>query len=212
MKRRVQTAGRPKSSRKSAGFTLIEVMIAVGILTVGSVGILAMQQASTRGNLNARRMTTATNVARIWVERVRRDGLAWTSNVTGDPNGIAATNYIQATPVAGDSGWFAPTSPDPTESFGFDWHGQDTNVIGDIRYCTHINTRWVVVNQVVRVDVRTFWYRRGDGAAGDTNQDLFPNCGSGGGEALVGVELATVSPRIHALYASTLVRWRSRPQ
>lgn len=189
------------------GFTLIEVMIAVGILTVGSVGILAMQQASTRGNLNARRMTTATNVARIWVERVRRDALAWTSNVSGSPNGISATNYLQLTPVAGDSGWFAPASPDPTESYGHDWHGQDTSVEGDIRYCTHINTRWVVVNQVARVDIRTFWYRRGDG-----NQDLFPNCGAGGGEAAVGVELATLSPRVHAIYASTLVRWRSNPQ
>ena len=202
------TSTRRRSVRTSA-FTLIEVMIAVGILTVGSVGILAMQQASTRGNLNARRMTTATSVSRIWVERVRRDALAWTSNVVGSPNGIAATNYIQATPVAGESGWFAPNSPDPEESYGFDWFGADTNVASEIRYCTHINTRWIVANQVARVDVRTFWYRRGDGAASETNQDLFPNCGAGGTEAAVGIELATPSPRLHAIYASTLVRWRS---
>lgn len=200
-----------RSSRtRSAGFTLIEVMIAVGILTVGSVGILAMQQASTRGNLNARQMTTATNVTRVWIERARRDALRWRSNITGDPNGVGATQYISATPLAGESGWIAPVNTnDPTERFGFDWYGQNTQVQGDIRYCTHINTRWVVVNQVARVDVRTFWYRRGDGADGATHQDLFPNCGAGGGEAAVSVELTAPSPRIHAIYASTLVRWRN---
>lgn len=195
--------------KRSAGFTLIEVMISVGILTVGSVGILAMQQASTRGNLNARQMTTATSVTRTWVERVRRDGLDWTSDVTGSPTGIGATTYLQFTPALDQSGWIAPVSIDPNESYGFNWHGEDTDVAGDIRYCTHINLRWVVINQVARVDVRTFWYRRGDGAAGNTDQNLFPNCGAGGGEAAVGIDLASAAPHVHAVYASTLVRWRS---
>lgn len=207
--RSLRSARGLRSGRRSAGFTLIEVMIAVGILTVGSVGILAMQQASTRGNLNARQMTTATNVTRVWVERVRRDALAWRSNITGDPNGVGSTNYIQLTPVAGESGWFAPNSPNVAESFGFNWHGEDTAIAGEMRYCTHINSRWVVQNQVARVDVRTFWYRRGDGAAGDTNQDLFPGCAAGGGEAAVTAELMAAAPRVHSVYASTLVRWRS---
>ena len=112
----------------------------------------------------------------------------------------------------GPSGWFAPIADDPSvESYAFDWFGRDVDPAnpGDIRYCTHINTRWVVVDQVARVDVRTFWYRRGDGAAGNTNQDLFPGCGANGGEAPVTAELAAASPRVHAVYASTLVRWRN---
>ncbi len=191
--------------RRSLGFTLIEVMIAIGILTVGSVGILAMQQATTRGNMNARRMSTATSVTRIWVERIRRDTLKWRSN-TG--MGFGATDYIQATPPNTDSGWFAPQPPVefPGESYAFDWHGNDEGNPPDMRYCVHINTRWVVPNEVARVDVRTFWYKRSD----IVDQDLFPNCNSGGGEAAVTAELNSPNPRLHAVYASTLVRW-TRP-
>ncbi|MEM6956282.1 MAG: prepilin-type N-terminal cleavage/methylation domain-containing protein [Myxococcota bacterium] len=186
-----------RARSKRAAFTLIEVMMAIAILTVGSVGILAMQQASTRGNMNARQMTTATSVTRNWIERIRRDALNWRNNQAG---GTAGTTYLQNVP----SDWAAPLDGVNGERVGADWFGRDA-VAPNQRYCTHIRLQWVVQNSVARADVRTFWYKR---STGDGSENLFPNCGAAGGEAAVTAELAALNPRVHVVHASTLVRWR----
>ena len=59
------------------GFTLIEVMIAIGIMTVGSLGILSMHHAVSRANREAREMNTAIAITERWIERVERDGEHW---------------------------------------------------------------------------------------------------------------------------------------
>lgn len=178
--------------------------MALAIMSVGAVGIMALQQASTRGNMQARQMSAATAVTRTWLERARRDALGWNVNQVA---GIAMTQYLVNTPPAGASGWFAPTPAAGAESWGFDWFGRDTRDASAMQFCTHLQTRWVVVGQVIRVDARTFWYRRGDGTAGSSNQTLFPNCAAGGTEGAVTAELALTAPRVHSIQASTLVRW-----
>jgi prepilin-type N-terminal cleavage/methylation domain-containing protein len=56
-----------------SGFTLVEVMIAIGIMTVGSLGILSMHQAVSGANRSAQEMNTALAITERWVERVERD-------------------------------------------------------------------------------------------------------------------------------------------
>lgn len=200
---------RPRRSR--AGYTLIEVMMALGILGVGSVGLMSLQQATTRGNMEARQMTTATEVARTWAERLRRDAIRWNQiglpGITALPNGPL---YLRNVPVvAGAPGnWFAPQSPagQPLESFGADWWGQDTNVPANMVYCTHVQLRWASVNQTVRADVRTFWHRRGELLDGATNFTLFPNCAAGQ-EANVTGNLALPTPSVRAVFTSVVLRW-----
>lgn len=51
------------------GFTLIEVLIALAVLTIGVLSVNAMQTASIRGNATASRITTATTVGTDVVER-----------------------------------------------------------------------------------------------------------------------------------------------
>lgn len=45
------------------GFTLLEVLIATAIFTVGILGIIGMFVTTTRGNLQGKRMTEATSLA-----------------------------------------------------------------------------------------------------------------------------------------------------
>lgn len=207
---------RLRSKKAQQGFTLIEVMMAMAIMTVGALGIMAMGQAATRGNMEARQMTVATEVNRMWVERLRRDTLNWTNNQPGGGAGtVASTNYFAAVPpIAGAVGpWFAPVAPAGTgESFAFDWFGRDTTTVPQMTYCTHVRLSWVRVNDTVRAEARTFYRRRGAGVDGVVaDQRLFPNCAAAGGEALVTAELALSTSRVKAVYATTLLRFQPLP-
>lgn len=58
------------------GFTLIEVMIAIVVLTIGLLGAAAMQLSSVNGNAHASNMTEATNLALDQIENI----LSWDFN------------------------------------------------------------------------------------------------------------------------------------
>jgi prepilin-type N-terminal cleavage/methylation domain-containing protein len=65
--------GNEQSSRchQEGGFTLIEVMVAMAYLTVGLLAIAAMQDIALSRNVDARRLTVATNLAGEMIERIR---------------------------------------------------------------------------------------------------------------------------------------------
>lgn len=67
----------------SRGYSLIEVMMALGILAVGTTGVIALQKVSLVGNTNARMADAARQVAGTWVERLKEDALLW-----NDPMGV----------------------------------------------------------------------------------------------------------------------------
>ena len=200
-----------RSNRSQQGFTLIEVMMAMSVMVVGALGIMAMQQASTRGNMNARQLTTGTEVTQLWLERVRRDAMGW--NVPDSVVGVAGTQFLRNLPAAGTVDWFTPAGAALGETAAVDYFGNEVP-LAQGRFCTHLRMVWLDPGRLARVDVRTWWHKRGDGT-NDTNYadaTLFPNCGSGT-EAGVTAELETTPvPRLHAVYASTLVRWQRLPQ
>ena len=59
----------PKKVQKN-GFTLLEVLIAVVILTIGILGVNALQITSIRGNSTARGLSESTNFAAAQVEEL----------------------------------------------------------------------------------------------------------------------------------------------
>ena len=65
--------------RRRQGFTLVEVMVSLGIMTIGAMAVLAMQQQIIRGNMHARQLTTATQIAQNVIERLKIDSLSWTA-------------------------------------------------------------------------------------------------------------------------------------
>jgi type IV pilus assembly protein PilV len=58
-------------SRREAGFTLIEVMISVMVLSFGLLAIAAMQDMALGRNVDANELTIVTNLASDMLERIR---------------------------------------------------------------------------------------------------------------------------------------------
>ena len=73
--------------RQEAGFTLIEIFIAILLLTVGLLGTAALTTGVVRGNIGSRNMTNATVIAETCLEENRRVGYANAGTVpTGGTN------------------------------------------------------------------------------------------------------------------------------
>lgn len=61
-----------QANPKDAGFTLIEVMIALMVLSVGILGIWSMQATAIRGNSQAKRISEGATLASDQVEKLMR--------------------------------------------------------------------------------------------------------------------------------------------
>jgi type IV pilus assembly protein PilV len=202
------------SADKRSGFTLVEVMIAIGIMTVGSLGILAMHQAVSGANRAAHEMNTALAITERWVERVERDSLLWTApgiNTT-ELNSTAYLSEI-AGQVSGTD-WFRPVPPSTiSEKYAFNHFGEDTDVSADIKYCTNLQLSWVRQGSSARVDIRTFWYREGHmpGTASHSKWVAGSAFRSAACDAATadGWDLGE-APNINVVFASTVVSWLRR--
>lgn len=208
--RRRQGRGRRRTSRNTAGYTIIEVMMAIGVLTAGAVGIMAMIQASTRGNMEAREVTTGAQLAQRWVERLRRDALNWTRSTTvADPTLLVNTQYLNNVTSAGTGAtWFVPV-PEPTsgESAAFDYYGQDTTNPVDMHYCTNVRLEWLYLGRAMRADVRVWWLRRASGQVDDPSRATLAQCASG-----LDPNTLTNDWRVRMAYASTVIRYTPTAQ
>ncbi|HJK91048.1 MAG TPA: hypothetical protein RMH26_10000, partial [Polyangiaceae bacterium LLY-WYZ-15_(1-7)] len=174
----------------------------VGIITVGTLGLVSLQQAATRGNMESRQMTHATQRTRAWIERLERDALNW--NVQGAPATTRInTNYIQTV----DNVWRTPPAVVLGQNAGADFSGRDL-LAGDATlptYCTQVRLRWAVQGQLIRADVRTF-YMRSAWENDDSQYNLMNGC-SAGAEPAVTAALSTTNTDLRAVYATTLLRW-----
>lgn len=195
--------------RRRAGYTLVEVMMAIAVMTAGAVGVFSLQRATTLGNLEARQMSTATMIARTWLERLKRDALRWTAGSTSAVGvNLTGTTYLANVPAPATAPtWFTPVPPSLlTESYAFDHYGRDlTPPSALIAYCAQMRLQWVYPGQTIRGDVRVWWHRQSSGA--DTNignASLYANCGLGS-ETTIGNDV-----RVRMVNATTLIRWVPR--
>ncbi|MGB8328960.1 MAG: prepilin-type N-terminal cleavage/methylation domain-containing protein, partial [Polyangiales bacterium] len=196
-----------------SGFTLVEVMIAIGIMTVGSLGILAMHQAVSNANRSAHEMNTALAITERWLERVERDSLAWTAQGMNTA-ALNSTAYLKE--LADDESeteWFTPSPANADESFAFDYFGADVVDGGPFQYCTNLHLAWIRQGSAARVDIRTFWYRPGHMPGGATH----PNWVSGDDFRGANCDAATadgwdlgLAPNVDVVFASTVVTWLRR--
>ncbi len=78
------------------GFSLIEVMVASVYLTVGLLAIAALEDIALSRNVDAKRMTLATNLATEMIERIRFNAPANSTSIVGvgyPYHNIQACNY-----------------------------------------------------------------------------------------------------------------------
>jgi prepilin-type N-terminal cleavage/methylation domain-containing protein len=187
--------------RRTHAFTLVEVMMAVTVMTVGALGLMALQQTATRGNSEARNLSMATQLTRTWVERLRRDSVHWWAQ--GQP--IQSRYLVLAPPPGMPQGpWVSPepqVRPDGTvEATTFDHFGRDQPPGGDVPpvFFTNVRFGWMDGGDTLRVDVRTVYHRHRP-----TQRHPFQP----GGEAGISAALAQAVD-LRAVYASTIIRRR----
>lgn len=82
--------------QKDNGFTLIEVLIAIVILSVGLLGMASLTVGIIKGNKFSNEVTMATTLAQDKMEDVRREGYATVGNIgDADEDENPVTDYPQ---------------------------------------------------------------------------------------------------------------------
>lgn len=190
-----------------AGYTLVEVMVALSMLAIGITGILSLENAALLSNRRAQEMTIATNIARRWQERLRRDAMQWNSPSQRRPLSDLATDTRYLCELVGCVGggsaggganrWFVPRafgSGATLESAAFDAFGNDVPVgNARTRYCAHVRLNWLLPQSairqgIIRAEVRVWWYREGG-----RRQSSYDNCGSAAALATMGSNTTDLS-------------------
>lgn len=142
---------RRRLSRFARGYTAVEVMLSMTVLTIGATGVLSMQKAAIQANADARKLDTANAIAHTWMDRLLTDGTAWTlpSTVLASTttSNLGNTQWLKNH----DSGtFFLPTPPTSYTATGvggpegvsaaFDIFGRDLAPpdLGTAVFCTHV--------------------------------------------------------------------------
>jgi type II secretory pathway pseudopilin PulG len=205
---RTRVPSRPRTGAPARGYTIVEVLLAMTVLIIGAAGVMSMQKASMQGNLDARKTDIATNIGRMWLERIEKDSMNWTT--------LANLSNAQLLAGAGTTvgNWFLPTaylSPtggNASMSPGFDILGRDiasASAVKNAFFCVHLRETWLSQNTVtptnslMRVELRVVWPR---GIALDTYAP--PLCDA------TTAATANPDPRLYStLYLVTAVRANS---
>jgi type II secretory pathway pseudopilin PulG len=164
-----RTNPRARRKRQSrAAFTLIEVMISLGIMTMGALAIITLQQQTIRSNAHARELTTAMQIAQLWAERFKQDATQWNQAAIagGTPTAatvLASTVYLKSINTAPNVFQLIPTNnaaPLATNAFDFRFN-EVVNTDPNTYYCVSFRPAWVSFGRAMRVDVRVWWARTG---------------------------------------------------
>jgi type IV pilus assembly protein PilV len=194
--------------RRARGFTLIEVMVSLGIMTIGALAVIALQTQTIRSNSHAREVTTATQIAQIWIERLKEDAATWTQEgkLAGTPTAatvLDGTRYLKD--VLKQAGQYVSPADDTSPvSRGFDYQGNDVPAKESDPtpyFCAAYRLNWVYYGEAIRADVRVWWPRAGSKAS---ETDL-PGCGVGKDQSILDPG-GTAFGNYHVVYLSTVIR------
>ena len=179
------TTRKTKALTRSRGYTAVEVMMGITLFAIGAAAVMSMQRAAMQGNLDARKMDMANQIAREWTERLRRDAALWTlpsaanqTAATNYPNARLLSTYLAYGVPANNLAWSLPdvlvanaTVPDG-KSPAFDILGRDLLPANyaQAQFCVHVRLNWLdtpgastqapaPVQQLIRAEVRVLWPR-----------------------------------------------------
>ncbi len=191
--------------RHSEGYTVVEVMIALTMLAIGTSGIIAMQKVTAVANRDARNLVVANQIARAWIERLRADAVQWNHPSPTNPvSDLGDTTWLKDTNVNGT--WFRPAD-DAKGSPTADVFGNDLRDADGEKgiYCTNVRLNWLygpppnaAPPYLIRAEVRVYWLRDGGGGAVQPGK---PICDPS-------IDLADISPavdRYHFVYVTSAI-------
>jgi prepilin-type N-terminal cleavage/methylation domain-containing protein len=193
------------------GFTLAEVMVSLGVMTIGGMALIGMQAQTSRANARARDITIATQIAQNVIERMKMDALAWNS-ATGNPVTDLSNTQLLKNVNSAAPGVFTTLPPLPVTSASgtgqqrvlsnaFDFFGDDVDLTNagnqtSVRYCAAYRLTWIFSNaRALRADVRVWWTM--ETPARSITAD-FSGCADTTGAATI--------PNYHVIYLSTVLR------
>jgi hypothetical protein len=174
-----------RTSLRSRGTTVIEVMMALAMLAIGASGIIAMQKITIVANRDAKNLEVANEIARTWIERLRGDAMVW-----NHPSPVNATSDITDTvwlngniKDPGAAAWFRPWNQSATLYGVHDALGRDDTTataatMPEGPFCVNIRLTWIRPNVSVRGEVRVYWLRQGIGNWSVPSVPASPLCGA----------------------------------
>jgi type IV pilus assembly protein PilV len=195
---------RTRARRSRAGYTLIEVMMAIAIITASAVALLGLQEIVIRGNMDARQMTTATTIVRTTIELLRLDAVAWTQSYPTAGTvawGTGVRGFLRDVPTSatpGASPWAPFGASIAAVEHAYDYQGRPTAVAADMFYCVETRYAWIYPGQALRADVRVWWVRSGP----FTDAAALAGCPT---QAAINLTL------IHSTQGSTVIRYTPPP-
>jgi prepilin-type N-terminal cleavage/methylation domain-containing protein len=105
---------RARFNSNSRGFSLVEVLVAMGLLTAVSLGVAQLFALSTRANVIAKGQTSTTAMAEQKLEQLR--GLTWGFDLTGQGLPVSdTTTNLTVTPPTHDGSGLNPSPSDSLE-------------------------------------------------------------------------------------------------
>jgi prepilin-type N-terminal cleavage/methylation domain-containing protein len=214
------TRARPPSTT-ARGYTAIEVLMAMTVMAIGGAAVITMQKTSVTANLDARRADVANSIARTWVERLRRDAMAWTTPGPASTLSNIANAQIISEGIGQAGNWYLPdkllgsTVPE-TMSPAFDILGRDLPQaqLASADFCVNVRLTWLNTTalppggDLLRADVRVIWpigiinsrpgfCNAGTAALVDPNTD---------NAALTNPSADPNTPVFHAIYLTTTIK------
>jgi hypothetical protein len=187
-----------KSRDRARGYTVVELMMALGVFTMGAVGVFAMQRVTLNSNQHAKNLALASGIAQGWLGQLSADASLWRSG--GNESG---TDWLKSVATANDT-WQLPVDSSAlrtSRKFGraFNVRGEAIDPALNRVFCVHIRlTRLYtapVGNGLTRTDVRVFWPREG----------VAPIAGDCTDSATI-EEVAEALDRYHFVYRTGAVR------
>jgi prepilin-type N-terminal cleavage/methylation domain-containing protein len=150
---------RSRARRARRGYTMVELMMAIALLSVSVLGIISLQKVTVVTNTHAKNLAMAQRIAQAVAGQFQLESTQW---VTDLPSG----GYLNA-----NNAWERPLY-NTNRGFGgaFDALGNPLpeDSLANARFCAHVRQSWLYPttmsvggNAMLRAEIRVFWLRDG---------------------------------------------------
>lgn len=164
--------GARRSGFGARGFTVVELLMAIVVLSTVTFGIMAFERGIVRSNEQSRNLTAGMAVADYWMEHARTEALLWRTNAATDladaartPMLNAVTDALLAVPGA-STGWL--DVPPAGASPRFNRHLEEWTIgsppavdVGEFCAQYRITVLTPAPDELLRIEVRVLWYKVG---------------------------------------------------